>query len=130
MLLRQYFCLKTNYHSAVCLPVTVTKMLSLEIGRNVDHIKTFYSTNSSQTSGSKSDADDQRKRNMIALEIENLRDLGHRVPQFSLIRPKYWQELLQLESVRARRKFYNYLYAIEKNAEKETVSSIHQLVNP
>lgn len=91
---------------------------------NVDFSnKPFSSVNSVQNS---SKIDDERKKNLIKLELANLRDLGHRdIPQVSLIKPQHWNELLTKESPAARRKFYRFLYVTQTNVENAKVSEKH-----
>lgn len=63
-----------------------------------------------------------RKLAFIKLEMGNMRDEGHRMPEPDLIKPLHWEQLLKCKTMSARMKYYHYLFIIEKKKENEKVS--------
>lgn len=116
MLLRQCFVITKSIHS-LCLPLSnVTKFPLGTLWNDNYYCHRQRSTNV--------DIESDRKRKVIELEIENLRDQGHQVPQSSLIKPKQWADLLNMKSASARRRFYYFLFTTQNINENQRVSGI------
>lgn len=57
----------------------------------------------------------EKKLKILFLEVEVLRQSGHRVPQN--IKLRQWEELLALETRTGRRKYLSYIFGVEKARE-------------
>lgn len=56
---------------------------------------------------------DEKRRKVLELEMEVMRQEGRKVPDPSLIKESHWEHLLQLSSRNQRRHYYLYLWNIE-----------------
>lgn len=65
--------------------------------------------------------DDEKKLKILQLEVDVLRQEGHRVPALEFFDEQRWKQLLALNSRSARRKFYAYLWQIEKKKEGKAI---------
>lgn len=70
---------------------------------------------------SKGDPDVERKLKVLLLEMEVLRQEGHLVPDLSVMKPEYWEELLNLNSRSGRRKYLQFLFKKSKTIENKKV---------
>ncbi|XP_058053819.1 mitochondrial ribonuclease P protein 1 homolog [Anopheles bellator] len=57
--------------------------------------------------------DEVKRRKVIELELEVMRQEGRKVPSLSTIKPQQWDHLLTLSSRNQRRQYYLYLWNIE-----------------
>lgn len=125
MLLRRCLLMKRTFY-LLHQPVNIINRQTLPstITRSSDFLKRFSSVNPKGYSSSDRKTDDDReyKLKFIELEITNLRDQGHRVPEFSSVKPQHIEELLKFESSSARRKYYNFLFVTERKIENDKVS--------
>lgn len=55
------------------------------------------------------------------LEAEVLRQEGKKVPSEEFLKQRHWQEVLELPTRTSRRKYFDYLFKIEKMKENRTV---------
>ncbi|XP_053689378.1 mitochondrial ribonuclease P protein 1 homolog [Sabethes cyaneus] len=61
--------------------------------------------------------DNEKKRKILELELDVMRQEGRKVPTPSRIREDHWDELLQMKSRNQRRQYYLYLWNIEMAKE-------------
>ncbi|XP_014230591.1 mitochondrial ribonuclease P protein 1 homolog [Trichogramma pretiosum] len=64
-------------------------------------------------------------KKVIELEWEVMKQDGECVP--SALRPRDWEEVLKLPSRNKRRKFFNYLFIIEKQKEKRQMEKLQNM---
>lgn len=67
------------------------------------------------------DPEIEHKFQLIMLEAEVLKQEGKNVPSTQFVKQHHWQELLKLNTRTARRKYFEYLFKIEKKKENRTV---------
>lgn len=74
-----------------------------------------------QTSGKQSDTDinEEKRQKIIELEMDVLRQEGHRVPEPEFVTSNHWEQILSLKSKSARRKYYSYLWQVERKRENK-----------
>lgn len=65
--------------------------------------------------------DDEKKRKILALEMEVMRQEGRKVPTPEKIKEENWQHLLKLRSRNQRRQYYLYLWNIEMSKESQRI---------
>lgn len=65
--------------------------------------------------------DPEKKRKILELEMEVMRQEGRKVPTPSKIKHDHWQHLLALKSRNQRRQYYLYLWNTEMAKESELV---------
>ncbi|XP_050095347.1 mitochondrial ribonuclease P protein 1 homolog [Anopheles aquasalis] len=67
----------------------------------------------SEQQPSTSAVDLEKRRKVLELELEVMRQEGRKVPSLSIIKPDQWDHLLSLSSRNQRRQYYLYLWNIE-----------------
>lgn len=75
----------------------------------------------STANNNESPVDVDKKRKILELEMEVMRQEGRRAPTPSKIKESHWEHLLQLESRNQRRHYYLYLWNIEMAKENTQV---------
>jgi len=109
--------------------------ISLYVTRNI-HVNVQQSQNICETTeeGNTEDPDFtsitnddpvlEKKLKILFLEVEVLRQSGHRVPQN--INLRQWKELLTLETRSGRRKYLSYIFGVEKARENRKKKKAEQ----
>ncbi|XP_055608252.1 mitochondrial ribonuclease P protein 1 homolog [Uranotaenia lowii] len=75
----------------------------------------------SDVSFTPSETDIDKKRKILELEMEVMRQEGRKVPTPAKIKEQYWQHLLGLGSRNQRRNYYLYLWNIEMSKENQRI---------
>lgn len=71
--------------------------------------------------------DDDRKLKLIKLELSSLQAKGGKVPNPDLLKQIHWDELLDLKTKSARRRYYKYMFLQQKKRENLLVSVVRML---
>lgn len=126
MLLRRCLLATRNFYP-LRQPANITKhTLHRDI---LQRFSSSANLDGDQPNNPKSDENVDRKLEFLKLEMRNLRDGGHRVPEPDLIKPQHWDELLKCETGSARRRYYNFLFINEKKNENEKVCNIGEAIS-
>lgn len=101
--------------------VNINKIVWAQDSVNVQ--ATFYSKDHRNEPAQVKTVDDEdRRRKLIELELESLRNAGHDVPDANFIKPNHWSELFKMNSKTRRQKYYYFLCVTQRKVEAENVS--------
>lgn len=106
-------CVKRNIHVNVQQPQNICETTEEGTTENPDF-----------TSITNDDPVLEKKLKILFLEVEVLRQSGHRVPQN--INLRQWKELLTLETRTGRRKYLSYIFGVEKSRENRKKKKAEQ----
>ncbi|XP_053676204.1 mitochondrial ribonuclease P protein 1 homolog [Anopheles nili] len=88
---------------------------------NLPQIERVPEVDSNEITPKKKPVDVEKRRKVLELEIEVMRQEGRKVPSVATIKPDQWEHLLGLPSRNKRRQYYLYLWNIEMVRQNQKI---------